>query len=134
MCDGQTESGNGVLLSLYARALRRSHRSDPVHEDAVALEAHVGQIFREIREVVPQPGFHVLAEVAVDSDERTGTRLVEVRHLERTALDHSLPLLVEVPVDAHDVELCGVVEELRVYPVEARLPHAVGVFTPDRPL
>src|SRR5258708_29353975 len=95
-----TVSGNGVLLCWYARALRRSHRSDHVHEDAVALEAHVGQIFREIREVVPQPGFYVLAEVAVDSGERPGTRLVEGTHLESAALHDCLPLLVGVPVAA----------------------------------
>src|SRR5258708_12523815 len=100
-----TVSGNGVLLCWYARALRRSHRADHVHEDAVALEAHVGQIFREIREVVPQPGFHVLAEVAVDSDERPGSRLAEVQHLEPSALDESPPLPLELPPAARPLHL-----------------------------
>src|SRR5215467_6732176 len=56
----------------------RSHRSDHVHEYAVALEAHIRQIFGEIREVVPQPGFHVFAEVAIECDQRPGARFVEV--------------------------------------------------------
>src|SRR5215472_14711073 len=110
------------------------HRSDHVHEDAVALEAHIGQIFREIGEVVAEPGLHVLAEMAIESHQRAGTRLVEVGYLERAPLDHSLPLLVEVPVNAHDVELRRVVEELRVYPLEARLSQAVRVFSTDREL
>src|SRR5579864_6984508 len=59
--------------------LRRSQRPDHVHEDAVALVAHIGQIFREIREVVPEPGLHVLAEVAVESNQHAGARLVEIR-------------------------------------------------------
>src|SRR5262249_43942818 len=124
----------GPPLSLVRSNAAASHRSDHVHEYPVALEAHIRQIFGEIRKVVSQPGFHVFAEVAIERDEGSGTCLVEVGHLERSTLDHALPLLAEVPVDTHDVELCRVVEELRAHPLEARLSQPVGVFSADRPL
>src|SRR6266702_4869984 len=111
-----------------------SERPDHVQKHTMMPEAHIREVFREAREVVPESRLHVLTYVPVKPDQNTPALLVEIRHRENPALEHSLPMLPEVPVRAQDVELCPVIEELWVLPVEAQLSEAVGVFSADRPV
>jgi len=62
------------------------------------IVAQVRQILGEVREVVAGADLEVLAELAVNSDQRTAAALIAVGKLQHSGLRQAFPVLAEPPV------------------------------------
>ncbi len=81
----------------------------------------VGQVVGEVGEVVADASLQVLADVMVDRGQDAAAALIDIRKAKLSHLGQAVPLLEEPPVQPQDGELRGIVEEIRLHAVQARL-------------
>src|SRR5512134_1756025 len=112
-------------------ARRASPGHDEINEYAFVVVSQVGQVVGEVGEVVAGAYLHVLADVAIDGGQRATAALTGIPEVEHSHLGQAFPALAEPPVHTQHPELRGIVEELRLTAIKARLSHAVGIFAAD---
>ena len=71
---------------------------DQVDEQSLVSVAQIGQIVREISEIVTDSDFDVIADVAVECHKESGAILLSVGQVEPPPLYQSIPAVNEVPI------------------------------------
>src|SRR5215471_16406945 len=99
---------------------RASHGPDEIDEDASMVVLQVGQLVGEIGEVIADTSLQVRGDAMVDRSQSATAALTDIRELKRSHLGQGVPLLEEPVVHAQHFELRGIVEESRLYAVQAR--------------
>src|SRR6266571_1816617 len=107
---------------------------DEIEEYALVVVLQVGQVVGEVGEVVADASLQVLADVMIDCGQRAAATLTDIREVKRSNLGQAVPLPEKPPVHAQNRELRRVVEETRVYAIQALLSQAVGVLASDGPI
>src|SRR5215467_14545784 len=92
-----------------------------IEEYAVMVVLEVSQVVRKVGEVVADASLQILADVIIDRCQRAAAALINIRELKRSHLGQGVPLPEEPPVQAHHLELRGIVEEIRVHAIQALL-------------
>src|SRR5215471_11218132 len=116
------------------RITRASLGPDEIEEYAFVVVLQVRQFVGEVGEVVAGTDLQVLANVMIDCCKRAAAALTYVREVKHSHLRQALPLLKEPPVHAKHRKLCGVVVEIPLHAIQARLSQAVGVLATDGPV
>src|SRR5215831_9999196 len=125
----------GGAMSTAPRIFSRaSHGPDEIDEYASMVELQVGQFVGEIGEVVADTSLQILADVMVDCGQDAAAALVDVRELKRSHLGQGVPLLEEPVVHTQHFELRGIIEESRLYAVQARFSQPVCVLATHGPV
>ncbi len=98
----------------------------------MVVVTEVGQVVREVGEVVADANFQVFPEVTRYCSQRTAAALVQIRHIEQSTFHKQLPVLPEPVVTTDYVQTSIVVEELIALSIQADLAEAISVFAADR--
>src|SRR5215831_14069731 len=114
--------------------MQASFSPDEIDEYAPVLILQIGQVVREVGEVIADANLQVLANVMIDGSQHAAAPLITFREVKRSHLREALPFLEEPPVHAEHLKLRGVVEEIRLHAIQARLSQAVGVLATDGPV
>src|SRR5476649_470092 len=94
----------------------------------------VGQIVREVGEVVADAGPQVLANTTIDRCQDAAVVLIEIRQAKLANFSQGVPLFEEAPVNAQHGELRSIVKEDRLRAVQARLSQSVRILSAHRPV
>jgi hypothetical protein len=115
-------------------ATRASLGPDQINEYASVVVLQVGQLVREVGEVVADASLQVLGDVMIDRGQDAAAALIDIREAKLSHLGQAVPLLEEPPVQPQDGELRGIVEETRRHTVQARLTQPVRVLAAHGPV
>src|SRR5215468_8253682 len=127
-----------ILESAMSKAPRMSTRAllgpDQINEYASVVVLQIGQLVREVGEVVADASLQVLADVTIDRGQDAAAVLIDIREAKLSHLGQAVPLLEEPPIQPQHGELRGIVEETRLHPIQARLTQPVRVLAADGPV
>ncbi len=76
----------------------------------------VGEVVREIGEVVPDAELDVLSEMPVEGDQGATASFIEIGQVEYAPLERSFPVSQILPVGSQNEEMGVVTEEVPIMP------------------